>query len=879
MQRRVIGRVLSVAALLLVSITATSSAGAATYNLQFSTSSSRTAPVPLDGVTVAGTIFAFTAPDAGASVVAFYLDDQSMSASPRRTEGTAPFDFAGGTLSVANAFDTRTISDGVHTITAKVTTSGGTEVTTAAFTVSNAAPPPPPPPPPPSGYALHVSASSDRSAPADLAGATRSGNVYVFTAPATETVQVRFYLDDPAMSGAPRRTENTGPWDFAGGTAAAAIAFDTRTIANGGHSITAAIDTTTGRTSVVTSSFTVDNAGTPPPPPPPPPPAGETFSWLTKTSQPAPGTYESNGLGVGSKLYVFGGFKDGGLLATTRSDVYDRTTDSWTSLADMPELTTHAPAVVDGGTIWLIGGYVGNSPGPSTLHVWKYNIAANSWSPGPALPEARGAGAAAIVGRELHYMGGALRIGRTYSDTDKADHWVLPLDGGTTWSAAPPVPNPRNHLGAAVIGQTVYVVGGQYKHDEGTTAQAQVDAYDTVTDSWQRKADLPLARSHITGSLVVKNGRLLSIGGSKTNGKSGAAINDVTSYDPATDTWVALPPLPAVRKAPIAGYDGFAVSVSTGNQGGGIAPGSTWTGVLSNIWESAPAAPSALGEVAGGQIGTKLYLVGEGSGATQSYDMSRRTWSAVSALAQRPYVGHHHAAEVIGAKLYLFGGLGAGAGKVQIYDPATNTWSTGADMPFAAGSSASAMIGGKVYVAGGIVGTSTTAQAAVYDAATNSWAGMPSMKQGRNHTASTTDGTKFYVFGGRDGGNTVTNGFDTVQVYDPAAGSWASSLDAGSAIAPMPQLRGGMGKAVYANGEFYVIGGETSTGAGATSAKVYTRVDIYRPSTATWRAGAPMPTARHGIFPLLLNGRIYAALGGIQAANSSSRVLEVYSID
>ncbi len=86
-----------------------------------------------------------------------------------------------------------------------------------------------------------------------------------------------------------------------------------------------------------------------------------------------------------------------------------------------------------------------------------------------------------------------------------------------------------------------------------------------------------------------------------------------------------------------------------------------------------------------------------------------------------------------------------------------------------------------------------------------------------------------------------------------------------------------MGKAVYSGGEFHLFGGETSTGAGATLNDVYDRVDIYDPATNTWRAGTPMPTARHGIFPLLHAGRVYIPGGGEQAGNSRSTVLEIYN--
>jgi N-acetylneuraminic acid mutarotase len=132
------------------------------------------------------------------------------------------------------------------------------------------------------------------------------------------------------------------------------------------------------------------------------------------------------------------------------------------------------------------------------------------------------------------------------------------------------------------------------------------------------------------------------------------------------------------------------------------------------------------------------------------------------------------------------------------------------------------------------------------------------------------------MFGGRNGSNQVANGFDDVLIYDPATNAWTTNRTDPS-IPPLPQARGGMGKAVYLDGEFYVIGGETQTGAGATPNHVYQRVDVYNPSTRTWRLAAPLPTARHGIFPLPYNGRIYVACGGVVAGTSASKVLEIYS--
>jgi N-acetylneuraminic acid mutarotase/glucose/arabinose dehydrogenase len=298
------------------------------------------------------------------------------------------------------------------------------------------------------------------------------------------------------------------------------------------------------------------------------------------------------------------------------------------------------------------------------------------------------------------------------------------------------------------------------------------------------------------------------------------------------------------------------------------------------VWEAGSIMPQALGEVAAGIISGVLYVVGQGSSATLAFDLTAGTWR--DDLAVRPFVGHHHAAEVINGNLYLFGGLkGDSQGKVQIYDPLTDSWSLGADVPFATGSASSALINGLVYLAGGIIGSSTVNTAAVYDPVADIWSLIAPMPQGRNHTAAGTDGERFYIFGGRGPGsgdnNTVAEGFDDVMIYDPVTDTWESSFDPGSYVPPLPQKRGGMGKAAFLDGVFYVIGGETtSLGTGQVQGNVYNRVDVYDPISMTWREAAVLPTARHGIFPISYDGKIFIAGGGTKAGGSASKVFEVF---
>lgn len=313
------------------------------------------------------------------------------------------------------------------------------------------------------------------------------------------------------------------------------------------------------------------------------------YTWSDGASAPL-ARFEAQGLVVGGKLYVLGGFYDKSLRATACADVYDIAANSWRRLANLPEPLTHAGQTVDGNTIYLVGGYVGDNPGPSTDHVWKYNIGSNTWSAGPALPASRGGGAVVVLNHKLHFFGGATRRqGSKSSTADQAEQFVLDLDGGTRWITAAPLPNPRNHLGAAVLNGKAYVLGGQHTYQEGTTSQKQVDVYNPATDSWTRAADLPHSRSHISASTFVMDGRLIVAGGSVNNGSSGASTTEVAMYDPGSNKWSQLPALPSGRKTPVAGTDGTLIVVSTGGQSS--ATSTTWRATPRSLSASAAEQP------------------------------------------------------------------------------------------------------------------------------------------------------------------------------------------------------------------------------------------------------------------------------------------------
>jgi len=86
-----------------------------------------------------------------------------------------------------------------------------------------------------------------------------------------------------------------------------------------------------------------------------------------------------------------------------------------------------------------------------------------------------------------------------------------------------------------------------------------------------------------------------------------------------------------------------------------------------------------------------------------------------------------------------------------------------------------------------------------------------------------------------------------------------------------------MGRAIWLRGEFYVFGGETLDDPDASADGVYDRVDVFDPVANSWRSEAPMPSPRHGIFPVLYQGHVFLAGGGTRAANSQSTRFDTFT--
>jgi len=278
--------------------------------------------------------------------------------------------------------------------------------------------------------------------------------------------------------------------------------------------------------------------------------AEDAIEWKELPDMPIE-KWEAGTVVLDDKLYLFGGYTDG-VRSSKRCDVFDPSDGSWTQIQDLPSAITHMNMVLDGRTVWYAGGFKDGYKGHIIAEVWNYDIDKDRYTAAPLLPEVRGGGGLALVGRKLHYFGG-LKADR---DTDAADHWVLDLevweDGSAQWTNAAPMPEPRNQFSTVVFNGLIYAIGGQFHHDSMQLDQPRVDIYDPKTDSWSIGPRLPKGHSHAEGGTFVHDGRIYMVGGHTTPEGGRKQIDpDILSLKPGGQ-WELFGKLPMPLSSPAA---------------------------------------------------------------------------------------------------------------------------------------------------------------------------------------------------------------------------------------------------------------------------------------------------------------------------------------
>lgn len=302
--------------------------------------------------------------------------------------------------------------------------------------------------------------------------------------------------------------------------------------------------------------------------------AGAQDDWEKLSDMPVE-KWEAGTVVLDDKLYFFGGYTEG-VRSSKLSHVYDPEENSWSQIQDLPSAITHMNMVLDGRTVWFAGGYKDGYKGHTIAEVWNYDIDGDRYTAAPLLPDTRGGGGLALVGRKLHYMGGV----KADRDTDASDHWVLDLDdwaGGTAqWTSVAPMPQPRNQFSCVTFDGKIYAIGGQFHHDSEQLDQARVDIYDPDADAWTTGPPLPKGHSHAEGGTFVHGGRIYMVGGHTTKpGEAKQVDGDILALS-LGEQWEVVGTLPMPLSSPAAAIINSKLYVAGGSPGASKVQADMW---------------------------------------------------------------------------------------------------------------------------------------------------------------------------------------------------------------------------------------------------------------------------------------------------------------
>lgn len=171
-----------------------------------------------------------------------------------------------------------------------------------------------------------------------------------------------------------------------------------------------------------------------------------TNTWTTSGLAPGLLRQDFPSVVVGNRLYCFGGYNAG---VITSNAYYTMGSDTWTAIASQTGIR-YAGCATDGVNIYLVGG---QTDGGMVNTVYRYNIAANTFTPLAVLPTSGHSCALMIVDGYLVCYSGY--NGGGYSSAI----YTMDLGVGTWKTLVDPGPV-QGIEGYAQLGRSLYLVGG-----------------------------------------------------------------------------------------------------------------------------------------------------------------------------------------------------------------------------------------------------------------------------------------------------------------------------------------------------------------------------------------------------------------------------------
>ncbi len=455
-------------------------------------------------------------------------------------------------------------------------------------------------------------------------------------------------------------------------------------------------------------------------------PSSDTWTAIKLNGAPSARTAHS-AVWTGTYMVVWGGmggFLDAPLDSGGR---YDPSTDSWS-----PVTFSSAPAARFNHTaVWATSRMIvfgGKGDTDFLDDAVRYNPTADTWSPASAAlidsePSERQGATAVWTGSEMivwggEYQGTSLQSGGRYDP-------IL-----NTWSQTrlPGAPSARINHTAVWTGREMIVWGGVDQAETATGARL-----DPVTHLWKPMtvtSNTPSARQNHT---AIWTGKEMIVWGGVSNiflNGYGDLPNEFASggrYDPKTDSWMPTgfgPNRPSSRQGHVAVWTGTEMVVWGGYSSVFAIPSPTKNyrtdgaryQPASDTWIALPLtdAPTARRDAAAVWSGSEFIVWGGNDGANRQtgarFSPANNTWTATDTNTA-PVQRNGHAAFWDGSHMIIWGGKNASGPRNDgaRYDPLTDSWTPMANSGLvkALNGNAITWTGAQMITVGGVDSTGT----------------------------------------------------------------------------------------------------------------------------------------------------------------------------
>lgn len=257
--------------------------------------------------------------------------------------------------------------------------------------------------------------------------------------------------------------------------------------------------------------------------------------WRTLAPLPLGPRQEHAVIALAGEVWTLGGFDAVG-ITTDVVEIFDPASGAWRTGPALPLPMHHANVAVVEGRVLVLGSLEGLAFEASG-EAWELDRQEGVWEPRAPLPgdRVRGASAVAVLGDRVVVCGG-LR-GGAVAECDAYDA------GDDTWTPLPDLPEVRDHVLGATIDGRVFVVGGR----AGTIPSIGGEVWELADDgsAWIERAPMRTPRAGAAGTVV--GDRLYVAGGEGDPGAPRGVFDELEVYDPAADGWAALDPMPTPR--------------------------------------------------------------------------------------------------------------------------------------------------------------------------------------------------------------------------------------------------------------------------------------------------------------------------------------------